>query len=95
MKNTLSACIIILSQDIHKNAGTWIFMDFWKLTKLAKRVNPRKAIFQYFYKYRIIVRAPSIPHCHCGFIINFLVNNTLIFAESHVSCVLDTLLHRS
>ena len=41
-------------------------MDFWKFTKLAKLVNPRKAIFQQIYEYlwiKLLYRhLHSIPH---------------------------------
>jgi hypothetical protein len=32
----MGACTIIISKDIHKNAGKQLLMDFWKLTKWAK-----------------------------------------------------------
>jgi hypothetical protein len=50
-KVKLGASTIIASTDIHKNAGNKLFMNFWKLTKLAKLVNPQKTFFQHFYEY--------------------------------------------
>ena len=80
-----------------------MIMSLSGLTTLSISWNPWKAIFQYFYEclYRIIVRAPSIPHfrglsmrnLHYEISIcqKFIVKPqwhcqlTLIFNESHVT----------